>query len=86
MLLYAEICIEGLNLEKLLRTAALEAGLQCGGMEFATEMIGRFSDAGFQMTQVPVRLRKDLRKQPGHLRTIPDGMRHLLLILFWKCK
>lgn len=72
------------GLRGLSRTAALEAGLRCGGMEFATEMIGRFTDAGFSMTQLPVSLRKDLRQHPGHLRTIPDGMRHLLLILFWK--
>lgn len=74
------------GLRGVLRTAALEAGLQCSGMEFATEMIGRFADAGFVMTQVPVRLRKDLRPYSGHLRTIPDGIRHLMLILFWKQK
>lgn len=66
------------------RAAALDAGLQCSGMEFSTEMIGRFADAGFKVCQVPVQLRKDLRQGPGHLRTIPDGIRHLKLILFWK--
>jgi glycosyltransferase involved in cell wall biosynthesis len=66
------------------RTATLEAGFQCSGMEFSTEMIGRFADAGFKICQVPVRLQKDLRQGPGHLRTIPDGIRHLKLILFWK--
>lgn len=68
------------------RAAALEAGLRSSGMEFATEMIGRFSDAGFRISQVPVNLRKDLRPGSGHLRTVPDGMRHLVLILFWKKK
>ena len=72
------------GLRGISRAAALEAGFQCGGMEFATEMIGRFADAGFSVTQVPVSLRKDLRQHPGHLRTIPDGFRHLLLILSWK--
>lgn len=66
------------------RKAALDAGLQTGGMEFATEIIGRFADAGFDICQVPVALRKDQRRGPGHLRTIPDGIHHLLLILFWK--
>ena len=66
------------------REAALNAGLQTGGMEFSTEIIGRFADAGFSICQVPVALRKDRRRGPGHLRTIPDGIRHLLLILFWK--
>lgn len=68
------------------RNAALEAGLECGGMEFSTELIGRFADKGFGITQVPVCLRKDLRQNPGHLRTIPDGLRHLMLLLRWKRK
>ena len=68
------------------RKAALQAGFMCGGMEFATEMIGRFADADLKMCQVPVTLRKDLRNGRGHLRAIPDGLRHLKLILFWKRK
>ena len=72
------------GLRGFLRAAAVETGLQCSGMEFATEIIGRFADAGFRICQVPVPLRKDLRQHPGHLRTIPDGIRHLKLILFWK--
>jgi len=72
------------GLRGLDRAAAMEIKFQCSGMEFATEMIGRFADAGFKIAQVPVSLGKDLRQHPGHLRTIPDGMRHLLLILFWK--
>lgn len=66
------------------RAAALEVGLKCPGMEFATEMIGRFADGGFKICQVPVQLRKDSRHGPGHLRTLPDGIRHLMLMLFWK--
>ena len=72
------------GLRGVLRAAALEAGLQCSGMEFSTEMVGRFADAGFKICQVPVYLRKDRRQGPGHLRTVPDGLRHLKLILFWK--
>lgn len=72
------------GLRGMARAAALEIEFQCSGMAFATEMIGRFADAGFKIAQVPVSLRKDLRQHPGHLRTVPDGMRHLLLILFWK--
>lgn len=68
------------------RERALGVGLECGGMEFATEIIGRFADAGLPIAQVPVFLRRDLRQAPGHLRTLQDGMRHLLLILFWKRK
>ncbi len=68
------------------RTAALEVNLRCGGMEFATEIIGRFADAGLEIAQVPVRLRKDLRTGRGHLRTLRDGVRHLMLLLFWRRK
>jgi len=56
---------------------------RCGGMEFATEIIGRFSDAGMKICQVPVPLRRDLRGHPGHLRTVRDGLRHLYLLVFW---
>lgn len=66
------------------REAALVTKLQTGGMEFSTEIIGRFAEAGLSICQVPVPLLKDQRQGPGHLRTIPDGIRHLRLILFWK--
>lgn len=72
------------GLRGIRRDAALQVNFRCGGMEFATEMIGRFADAGFRITQVPVPLHRDLRTGPGHLRTIPDGLRHMMLLLFWK--
>lgn len=65
------------------RETAQNLHLTCSGMEFATELIGRFADAGCRISQVPVVLRRDLRGGPGHLRTIPDGFRHLKLLLFW---
>lgn len=68
------------------RESAEELTFRCGGMEFATEMIGRYADAGKSVCQVPVPLRKDLRNNRGHLRTVRDGMRHLCLILFWNSR
>lgn len=65
------------------REAALGLPLSCQGMEFATELIGRFAQAGLQVEEVPAMLRKALRSRPSHLRTIPDGLRHLKLLLFW---
>lgn len=65
------------------REAALGLPLSCRGMEFATELIGRFAQAGLQAEEVPAMLRKALRSRPSHLRTIPDGLRHLKLLLFW---
>ncbi|MEY8394640.1 glycosyltransferase family 2 protein [Lachnospiraceae bacterium 45-P1] len=63
------------------REKALRLKLQCGGMEFATEIIGKFARSGEKICQVPVRLRRDLRNGPSHLRAIPDGWRHVRLML-----
>lgn len=63
------------------RRKALSLNLQCGGMEFATEIIGKFAKSGEKVCQVPVRLRRDLRGGPSHLRAIPDGWRHVRLML-----
>lgn len=65
------------------RESVKKLSFHCGGMEFATEIIGRFSDAGMKICQIPVPLRRDRRGHPGHLRTFRDGLRHLWLILFW---
>lgn len=65
------------------RRAAIEPlGLRCGGMEFATEIIGRASLAGLRLGQVPVTLRPDGRDGKPHLRTVRDGLRHLRFILW----
>lgn len=68
------------------RRKAQALGLQSEGMEFATELIGRFAQAGERICEVPVRLRRDKRGGRSHLRTIPDGWRHLRLILTGKCQ
>ena len=62
------------------REKALALDLQCGGMEFATEQIGRFARAGERICEVPAKLYRDRRCGPSHLRTIPDGWRHLRLM------
>lgn len=65
------------------REAALSLGLCCGGMEFATEIIAKFALSGADIAQIPVPLRKDGRNGKSHLRSIPDGLRHLKFILFY---
>nr|MBQ4320294.1 glycosyltransferase family 2 protein [Clostridia bacterium] len=48
------------------------------GMEFATEIIGRFAEAGYPICEVPVTLSPDGRIEcKKHLRTFRDGMRHV---------
>lgn len=66
------------------RQKALSLGLQCSGMEFATEIIGRFAVAGEPICEIPTVLRCDRRNGHSHLKTIPDGWRHLRLMLFYK--
>lgn len=66
------------------REKALALGLKCEGMEFATEIIARFVKSGAMITEIPVPLRRDGRNAKSHLRSIPDGWRHLKFILFEK--
>ena len=69
--------LRGFNREK-----ALNLGLSCGGMEFATEIIGKFALSGAEIAEIPVSLRPDGRGGRSHLRTLRDGMRHILYIFF----
>lgn len=64
------------------REKALALGLSCGGMEFATEIIGRFALSGAAIAEIPVTLNPDGRSGRSHLRTIQDGMRHIRYIFF----
>ena len=66
------------------REKALSLGLKCTGMEFATEIIARFVKSCADIAEIPVPLRKDGRNSKSHLRSIPDGLRHLKFILFEK--
>jgi hypothetical protein len=68
--------MRGFNRERI-----LGLNLQTPGMEFATEMIVKASLAGCRVAQVPVRLRRDGRDRPPHLRTWRDGWRHLRFML-----
>ena len=58
-----------------------DLALSSPGMEFASEMLVRSQKAGYRIEEVPVRLRRDLRSRPPHLRTWPDGWRHLRFLL-----
>lgn len=68
------------------KSAYLEVRPKSLGMEFATEMILRFSSLGKVVTEVETNLRKDKRGRPPHLRPWRDGFRHLSLILLLKPK
>lgn len=55
--------------------------LQTTGMEFATELIAVFAKANLPICQVNIRFRKDMRNGKSHVRTIRDGMRHLIYMI-----
>jgi glycosyltransferase involved in cell wall biosynthesis len=61
----------------------LEANPVTTGMEFATEMIARFANVGAVFVEVPTQLRKDGRDRKPHLRSFPDGWRHLKMMLLF---
>ncbi|GIX00759.1 MAG: hypothetical protein KatS3mg111_4091 [Pirellulaceae bacterium] len=58
------------------RQKVLGLGLESSGMEFASEMILRASQARLAMAELPTTLRPDGRDRRPHLRSIRDGLRH----------
>lgn len=63
------------------REKALSLGLRSEGMEFATELIGRFAAAGLRIDEIPADLRCDGRNGRSHLRSFRDGLRHLIFMM-----
>lgn len=68
------------GLRGLTRTAAERLEFHTGGMEFATEMIAVAVKSGLSVGQVPVRLRRCTQARQSKLRTLRDGLRHLVYI------
>lgn len=64
----------------------LDLNLQSPGMEFASEMVVRASISNYRIDEVPVKLRKDGRSRPPHLKTWRDGWRHLKFLLVYSPK
>jgi glycosyltransferase involved in cell wall biosynthesis len=68
-----------------LRTFNVEAirslRLRATGMEFASEMVVRGALNGLRIVEVPTRLEPHGRSRAPHLRTWPDGWRHLKFLL-----
>lgn len=63
------------------REAINALGLKAEGMEYASEMIIRSEMAGLRITEIPTTLKKDGRSGRSHIRTFPDGWRHLKLLI-----
>ena len=60
--------------------------LHTTGMEFASEMVVKSVLFNLKITEVPCKLYPDGRDRPPHLRSIPDGLRHLLFLLIYSPK
>ena len=61
-------------------------GLCTTGMEFASEMVVKAVLWGLKVTEIPCKLYPDGRNRPPHLRSIPDGLRHLEFLLIYSPK
>ena len=64
----------------LTRAAAEKLEFHTSGMEFATEMIAVAVSSGLSVGQVPVVLRRCTLARKSKLRTLRDGLRHLVYI------
>ncbi len=63
------------------RTAFAEMDTRTTGFEFSPEMVVKAVRHHLRMTEVPITVKPDDRDRPPHLRTIPDGWRHLTFLL-----
>ena len=61
-------------------------GLVTTGMEFAMEMVVKFSINQYKITEIPVILFPDGRKRAPHLKTWHDGWRNLVFLLIYSPK
>jgi len=68
------------GLRGLTRAAAEKLEFHTSGMEFATEMIAVAVGSGLSVGQVPVVLRRCTLERKSKLRTLRDGLRHLVYI------
>ncbi len=55
-------------------------------MEFASEMVVKAVLFKLKIAEVPCKLYPDGRDRPPHLRSIPDGLRHLEFLLLYSPK
>ena len=65
------------------KDAYARLNLKTTGMEFASEMVVRASLMQLKIAEVPIRLHKDGRSRPPHLRSWRDGWRHLRFMLLY---
>lgn len=65
------------------RARIQELSLNCGGMEFASELVVKATLAGLKISEVPIQLHPDGRDRAPHLNSWKDGWRHLRFLLLF---
>ena len=65
------------------RQAFFRMQLRTMGMEFASEMVVKASQAGLKIKEIPSTLHRSKFSRTPHLRPIPDGWRHLRFMLIY---
>ena len=68
------------------KEAILRLKLCTTGMEFASEMVVKAVLFKLKVSEIPCKLYPDGRDRPPHLRSIPDGLRHLEFLLIYSPK
>jgi len=68
------------------KTAYEKMDLNSKGMEFASEIVVKASLLNFKITDVPTTVFAAGRTRKPHLRTFPDGWRHLRFLLLYSPK
>lgn len=66
------------------REAYQRMHLQTTGMEFASEMIIKAKQLGLKIVEIPITLHPDGRSGKPHLKSFPDGWRHIRFMLNYK--
>lgn len=57
--------------------------LRTNGMDFASELLIKAVRSGLKIVEVPITMQPSGRNRPPHLKSIPDGWRHLRLMLLF---
>lgn len=68
------------GLRGMKKEAIVKLNCQASGMEFASEMMINASVQQLKIAEVPISFYRDKREGKSHLKTIPDGIRHLVEI------
>ncbi len=68
------------------RIAIEPLNLNSSGMEFATELVAKAAISEKRLFELPIELKPDGRDRHSHLRSIPDGFRHLTWMVLFKLR